>query len=1397
MSMTKKIGVRLTRKKYTKHIALLSMIMVCLVCSFLVLEKRNNTPVHADVLWNTDVDSDGKSDWLSNFNYTTDTTDPDNPIITITGMISTTLPNPIVHMYGSANLDDGNTYHVKLKASGTSLFRTSNIVEFYGHDLDVSEVTTLNNMFDSCTSLTTVNFGSWATTSSLTNMSVMFWGCTNLNSVTFPNTFNTEGVTNFSQMFQRCSGLTEVNISMFETKNVTNTSYMFNDCTNLVSITFPSSSTSDNGKLFILLENMKEMFASCTSLTQLDLRNFDMQAITTANGAFYNCSMLTDLKFPTDHVIMKSAATIQTLFHSCSSLEYLDLSGFQLDAATSLNSFFYGCSKLREVDFGEHFGCGQVTDFTSFFNGCNDLEYVDFGPGFITLPTCTSFSAMFWGNSKLKSVNLGGLDLSAVDCMSVDVLNKLNNKQYLETVDLSGVKISPATSTTLSGLFENCSSLKTVKFDKDNFDMSGITDMSKMFSGCIALEEMDLSEFNVTSSLTNLSEMFKNCSSMTEIHFGTSFNATGVTNCDKMFYDCAALETLDMDGFTTSPALVSASNMFTNTNAIKWVDLGKLDLTSVPYYQDSSSYTINLFRYKDYLEYADLSEVTISPSTTKDLSEMFASCENLETVIFGPNFDTSGVTNFHNMFFYDEKLESLNLSNFELSTSSSDKIDLSGMFAFCRSLSSLEIDETKFNTIRVTNMGNLFNDCDKLTTLPISSFNTSNVTNMSEMFSNLDFTEFTIPSNFDTSKVTNMQSMFSHCENLITLDVSDLETDSVTDVRSMFNFCKALNFLDLSNFDLTNVTQADNIFCNTGYNAESFTLKTPKNMSSDLTNTGFTKTYAILDGVMFDENGVSYTKVPNVTESITLYSDLVLWTDPDTSKEYHVKDNNYYKAVGDPWGSPNVGIFGFEDGTSIIYGKGKTYDCDNNTNFSVFSSYLPDSTKKLVVVTPTPTDKIIINTYGFMNCKNNLEEIINMDKLTLQGTSMDQMFYCDMNLKNIDTSLLNTTGITSMQGMFEYCEKITNLDVSHFDTSNVTDMADMFEQCKVLKSIDVSHFDTSHVTRFNNMFATCKSLTSLNLSNFDVSSSTNLSMFCADCFNLENLDISFDASTITNMSEIIANDTKLKTLKVPTHVKDTINEPLPIKMYDIDGNEYDKFPTGLETSITLYAENPKKPEPPSGGGGSSEKPSSTQTITVGGSTSVNPYMTGYTSILGKRTFKPNNNITRAEVATILSRLSSNFIETNDYKSYNSIYSDIKNNDAWYANSLGFATKSSVMEGYDGAFYPNENMTRAQFVTAICRFKNINLSAGLNIETNLTDIKGRWFENYARALSALGYIKGYNDNTFRGDSPITRAEACAIINRVMNINVNENKENVYTDVFENDWYYKDVISSSME
>ena len=45
-----------------------------------------------------------------------------------------------------------------------------------------------------------------------------------------------------------------------------------------------------------------------------------------------------------------------------------------------------------------------------------------------------------------------------------------------------------------------------------------------------------------------------------------------------------------------------------------------------------------------------------------------------------------------------------------------------------------------------------------------------------------------------------------------------------------------------------------------------------------------------------------------------------------------------------------------------------------------------------------------------------------------------------------------------------------------------------------------------------------------------------------------------------------------------------------------------------------------------------------------------------------------------------------------------------------------------------------------------------------------DSKNKWYEEYANTLWEYGYIDGYNDNTFRGNKTITRAEAVKTINK---------------------------------
>ena len=147
----------------------------------------------------------------------------------------------------------------------------------------------------------------------------------------------------------------------------------------------------------------------------------------------------------------------------------------------------------------------------------------------------------------------------------------------------------------------------------------------------------------------------------------------------------------------------------------------------------------------------------------------------------------------------------------------------------------LELDLSKFDTSKVTNMSHMFNGMRNLTTLNLSNFNTSNVTNMGGMFFNMtNLTAFNL-SNFDTSKVTDMGSMFYGVSSLTTLDLSNFDTSQVMIMGGMFFNMANLTTLNLSNFDTSNVMDMRSMFNGmtnlVSLNISSFNTKNVENMS--------------------------------------------------------------------------------------------------------------------------------------------------------------------------------------------------------------------------------------------------------------------------------------------------------------------------------------------------------------------------------------------------------------------------------------------------------------------------------------------------------------------------------------------------------------------------------------
>lgn len=172
---------------------------------------------------------------------------------------------------------------------------------------------------------------------------------------------------------------------------------------------------------------------------------------------------------------------------------------------------------------------------------------------------------------------------------------------------------------------------------------------------------------------------------------------------------------------------------------------------------------------------------------------------------------------------------------------------------------------------------------------------------------------------------------------------------------------------------------------------------------------------------------------------------------------------------------------------------------------------------------------------------------------------------------------------------------------------------------------------------------------------------------------------------------------------------------------------------------------------------------------------------------------PTAQITRAEVATIFFRM---FTEDcrKQYWSQTNPYYDVYAHE-WYNNAISTLTNAGILNGYpDGLFYPNESITRAEFAAIASRFYADK--EGTVTGDAFTDIAGHWANEDINLAYAKGLINGYPDGTFRPDAAITRAEAIAIVNRLLGRwpdkshlleGMIEWPDNMDTEA----WYYADI------
>ncbi|MCD7948192.1 MAG: carboxypeptidase-like regulatory domain-containing protein [Oscillospiraceae bacterium] len=185
------------------------------------------------------------------------------------------------------------------------------------------------------------------------------------------------------------------------------------------------------------------------------------------------------------------------------------------------------------------------------------------------------------------------------------------------------------------------------------------------------------------------------------------------------------------------------------------------------------------------------------------------------------------------------------------------------------------------------------------------------------------------------------------------------------------------------------------------------------------------------------------------------------------------------------------------------------------------------------------------------------------------------------------------------------------------------------------------------------------------------------------------------------------------------------------------------------------------------------------------------YIDGYAD----GTVRPDNNISRAEVAAIFFKL---LKDSGKNVAAASSFTDVAA-DKWYAQSVNYLASIGVLDGYaDGTFRPEQTITRAEFAAIASRFDKLEASESVVFSDVSAD---HWAEGYINSAYVKGWVTGFADGTFRPDESITRAQTVTIIDNVLDRKIQ--KENIpeelygtYSDLMEEHWAFEAIMEASV-
>ena len=496
----------------------------------------------------------------------------------------------------------------------------------------LNNVTTLNDMFDGCTSLHTVSLKN-VDLSNIQNASYLFNNCSSLVNVNAMKTWkNRQNLTTIDYMFSGCSSLSS--LECFNGWDLTNTSVtgLFNGCTSLNYLTASSSNITSINKLINALPTKTATTTGNIKIAPIKMADVNTS---TAQSKFWNiddnATLVTSFKVPADSTTMPVITSEEDLIITTNN----DTDG----------------NKIVSIYVG------IVLPTLISFKSCSDvIEIYEINKDIIN--NMDTHSELFYGCNALERINTTGWTVEN----SIDLSSMFCNCVKLETIDVSGFNTINVTD--FSVMFSNCKKLKSIT-GIENWNTASLINASNMFSYTFELETVDVSNFNMTKC-ESIGGMFSS-SGLKRLDLSKwKFEFTGEFRIERLFNNCYDLEEVgDLSGWGIK-RMEYVNGIFTNCYSLKNLNISNWDLSS--WDQHSSSSGLETCHSLEMVNVTNLKigtpyRIQNTNTPAADPTPLFGDCYSLREIIGWDTITFDKSANINRFFYGTDALDVIDFSN--------------------------------------------------------------------------------------------------------------------------------------------------------------------------------------------------------------------------------------------------------------------------------------------------------------------------------------------------------------------------------------------------------------------------------------------------------------------------------------------------------------------------------------------------------------------------------------------------------------------------------------------------------------------------------------------------------------------------------------------------------------